>query len=168
MTSHSGRVQTPEERFWAKVDKDGPTVRVDLGPCWVWVAPLRGDGYAGFYLNGRQPKAHRVAYEWAGKVIPDGYDLDHLCRTRHCVNPAHLEPGTEVENARRANAIAGRSYRNQHTGKTHCKRGHAFDEANTYWMRDGGRRYRACTRDARRAQAARQHDCRATLQGEGA
>jgi len=155
VTSRKGSIQTPEERFWAKVDRDGPTVRVDLGPCWMWTTTLNTSGYGQFFLNGRTRAAHRVAYEWTGKAIPDGYDLDHLCRVRRCVNPAHLEPITEAENARRANAVAGRIYRNGNTGKTHCKRGHAFDETNTYRMRDGGRRCRACTLDARRARTAR-------------
>lgn len=69
-------------------------------PCWVWQRSLR-DGY-GVLKNERvQGNAHRIYYERANGPVPDGLQLDHLCRVRACVNPDHLEPVTHLENCRR-------------------------------------------------------------------
>lgn len=59
--------------------------------------------------------------------IPDGLDLDHLCRNRACVNPAHLEPVTRQQNIQRSPLVGA---------KTHCAKGHAYDEANTGWTKN--------------------------------
>jgi hypothetical protein len=95
---------TVEERFWSKVDKNGalPTWTPFLGPCWAWTAGLFPAGYGCFKLDGKSRLAHRLSYEWVIGPIPEGDDLDHLCRVRECCNPAHLEPVTPAENARRA------------------------------------------------------------------
>jgi hypothetical protein len=68
--------------------------------------------------------------------------LDHLCRVRHCVNPAHLEVVTLHTNVTRGNGWAGRNAR-----KTHCKRGHEFTPENTIPLRNGGRECRQCRRE---------------------
>lgn len=117
------------DRFWSKLDKsDG---------CWLWTAACNRDGYGAFSVNGRMVKAHRFAYEELVGPIPDGLVIDHLCRNRECVNPAHLEPVTHVENVRR-----GRPG-DQNRRKTHCPMGHPYDDANT--IHKNGRRFcRAC------------------------
>lgn len=79
-----------DPRFLAKVNKSGE--------CWLWTAATDDDGYGRFWFNGRMVQAHRYAYERYVGVIPDGVGLDHKCRVRHCVNPAHLRPGGQVEN----------------------------------------------------------------------
>jgi len=131
---------TPE-RFWSKVDKRGSD------ECWPWLAATVGGGYGQFRLdgNGRSTVAHRVAYELLKGPIPDGLYLDHLCRNRACVNPAHLEPVTNGENV-----LRGQSPSAINAGKTHCKHGHPFNEENTYWRRTGGRMCRQCKRDTER------------------
>jgi hypothetical protein len=156
-----GRPLEPAVRFWAKVKKDGsvPPGRPDLGPCWVWTAYTSPLGYGRFSAEvaGRRTQvfAHRWAYEQQVGAIPAGLDLDHLCRVRHCVNPAHLEAVTARENVLRGGMPNGALSR-----RTHCGRGHPFDAANTYYRPDGGRRCRKCAalqvaRSARRYQAER-------------
>ena len=92
------------ELFWRKVSKGDD--------CWLWQgARTRGGGgfYGSFRLEGRSRGAHRIAYEWERGPIPDGLVLDHLCRTTLCVNPAHLEPTTIVENVRRGQTAVHRA-----------------------------------------------------------
>lgn len=81
------------ERFWAKVDKSGD--------CWIYTGSKSTNGYGTVRFNGGYGLAHRIAFTLTKGAIPDGLDLDHLCRTRACVNPSHLEPVTRKENARR-------------------------------------------------------------------
>lgn len=70
--------------------------------CWLWTGYVAAGGYGEFHLAGRTRKAHRVAYELLVGPVPEGLDLDHLCRVRRCVNPEHLEPVTRQENLRRS------------------------------------------------------------------
>jgi HNH endonuclease len=97
------------------------------GECWVWTRPLDSRGYGRLWFNGRYNRAHRLSYEAYVGPIPVGLELDHLCRNRACVNPAHLEPVTGAENT-----LRGASFAAVNGAKTHCKRGHAFDDSNTY------------------------------------
>ena len=95
--------------------------------CWEWVGEMGVFGYGYACIQGTHKRvfAHRAMYELLRGPIPDGMDLDHLCRNRRCVNPEHLEPVTHRENCRRGNGWSGRNAR-----KTHCKNGHALTPDN--------------------------------------
>lgn len=71
--------------------------------CWVWNKALR-DGYAMFRVNSVTQGVHRWTYEKFKGTIPEGFEVDHLCRVRSCVNPEHLEAVTKEENIRRGNS----------------------------------------------------------------
>jgi hypothetical protein len=87
---------TPTQRFWRNVHKpDNPDA------CWTWTG-YGTQGYGQHFTNGTKTYAHRYAYELTHGPIPDGLVLDHLCRNRLCVNPAHMQVVTLAENARRA------------------------------------------------------------------
>ncbi len=96
--------------FWDKVDKGGC--------CWIWTAGVRG-GYGGFKVNRKLVDAHRYAFELTKGKIPEGLQIDHLCRNHSCVNPEHLEAVTQRENVLRGYGVCANNSR-----KTHCKRGH--------------------------------------------
>lgn len=156
-------------RLWAKVDKNGPVPphRSDLGPCWAWTASLTHNGYPRFKHGGVTYVAHRVVYELLVGPIPDGLELDHLCRNTHCVNPKHCEPVTP-----RVNVLRGETIVAENAAKTHCKRGHPLSGDNLFVRRDGRRRCRTCERasakrqrntdEYRAAHAAAERDRRAT------
>ena len=92
-------LQSPQQRFWAKVNKSGD--------CWLWTAWIQPDGYGLFRLDGKMRRPHRVAWEWANGPIPEGMEIDHTCWTRACVNPAHMRLLSHAENGQnRAGAQA--------------------------------------------------------------
>lgn len=90
-------------RFWDKVDKAGavPAHLPESGPCWFWTGTRSDEGYGSVRWEGPMLKAHRVAYELLVGPIPEGLEIDHLCRVTSCVNPAHLEPVTPAVNVAR-------------------------------------------------------------------
>ena len=69
-----------------------------FGPCWIWQGDVGTTGYAKI---GNSEYGHVVFYERKHGPIPEGLELDHLCRLRCCVNPDHTEPVTHTVNVRR-------------------------------------------------------------------
>lgn len=139
------------ERFWAKVKK--------TEFCWLWLAAKNGDGYGRFAWRGKNRHAHRLAYELLRGAIPQGMELDHVCRNRACVNPNHLEPVTHHANVLRGRVGFQREW-------THCQRGHEFTPENTYiYKPTGRRRCRAC-HNVRAGAASKQWRVRTRLQKE--
>lgn len=108
---------TEGERFWSKVDK--------TPDCWLWTAGKDWDGYGIFARDGsRSCRAHRWSYEQAIGPIPEGLQIDHLCRVRNCVRPDHLEAVTS-----RTNTLRGETRAAKNAIKTHCPYGHLLNDA---------------------------------------
>jgi hypothetical protein len=127
-----------EERFWRRVKRGTPS------ECWEWLGAKLHRGHGIFHYTlipgqHQQTTAHRFAYERLVGAIPEGLQLDHLCRNPGCVNPAHLEPVTGRENVLRGVGPTAINAR-----KTHCIHGHEFTPENTYRSKKGGRECRAC------------------------
>lgn len=132
----------PQTRFWAHVDKRSPN------ECWAWTAAIASTGYGAFSIGKRYILAHRFAYESTIGPIPEELTLDHKCRNRACVNPAHLEPVT-----RGANTLRGKTISAENTLKTHCPQGHEYSETNTYYLKNH-RNCRSCHRERERVRRA--------------
>lgn len=115
-TSRGHRVPAAErmQKFIDKTSEHG---------CWLWRGSLNNYGY------GRLDRtySHILAWETANGPVPDGMELDHLCRTPACCNPSHLEPVTRQENQRRGMGPTGVNAR-----KLRCIRGHDLSGANLY------------------------------------
>ena len=129
-------MNTTADRFWAKVTRD----RED--GCWEWTGGMTS-GYGRFFVGGQsRPKqvgAHRWAYQHLIGPIPDGLQLDHLCRNRACVNPAHLEPVSQRVNVLRGEGLSAKQAR-----QTHCRHGHEFTPENTRMAKGRKRHCRQC------------------------
>ncbi len=124
--------------------------KIDARGCWLWRGQIDRHGYGQISVGNLTKQAHRVSFEAFRGPIPDGLDIDHKCRVRHCVNPKHMEPVPRRVNILRGQGICGNNAR-----KTHCKHGHEFTPENT--LRHGnGRKCLTCARAAvRRYQARR-------------
>lgn len=139
------KIRSAAERFWPKVDADGD--------CWLWTGSQAGGGY-GWFMGGKGKSipAHRWAYEHLIGEVPEGLDLDHLCRVRRCVNPDHLEPVT-----RHVNVIRGAGGK-LNAAKTHCPAGHEYADSNLIIDSKGRRRCRICRRATGAAYDRRQRE----------
>ena len=138
------KAQRAIERFCAKV--------LIADECWGWSAGKTRDGYGTFSLNGRLKYAHVFSCELLIGPIPDGLELDHLCRNPSCSNPAHLEPVTHRENLLRGVGMTAKN-----AAKTHCAKGHAYSPENTLFRNGHHRVCRTCkqARDAERRARSR-------------
>lgn len=123
------------ERILSKIQRTG-------ADCWNWVAATNSNGYGLVSIEGSAKLAHRVVYTELVAPIPDGLTIDHLCRNKVCVNPAHLEVVTIAENNRRAAETI-----------TTCRNGHRLEGDNLRIKRRARgvqRECVTCTREASR------------------
>lgn len=127
----SGTIKKPtfNERFFSFINK--------TETCWIWTGALNEAGYG--MISDRSVKsgstakrAHRVSYEIHKGEIPPGLHILHTCDNPKCVNPGHLILGTNLDNVKDMVSKKRHWAHNQ----THCKNGHEFTEANTYYYKD--------------------------------
>ncbi|MBP7594322.1 MAG: HNH endonuclease [Candidatus Microthrix sp.] len=134
-------------------------LRVVPGSWCIEFTGSKVNGYGQVRRNNRMVKAHRLAYELFVGPIPDGLQLDHLCRNRACVRPDHLEPATGVENLARGETVNAAN-----AAKTACLEGHPYDR--TY---SGARSCSICkrrqSREAKRRQRAAARSNKETVRG---
>ena len=120
------------ESFWQRTSPEPNT------GCWFWLGnsyqSIRGGEYGLVRVGSKSRRAHRWAYQYFKGSIPDGLELDHLCRNTLCVNPDHLEAVTHKVNMERGIVAA----------RTHCKRGHLLNGANLVFWNKGARGCRTC------------------------
>lgn len=126
------------KRFAAKV-------LVNPYGCWNWVGCANSEGYGDFWIYGANIRAHRTSWRLFKGEIPSGLTIDHLCRNRKCVNPAHLEPVTKRENVLRGEGLCAVNAK-----KTHCPKGHIYSGPNlAVYGRNRKCRRCICERDKR-------------------
>lgn len=124
--------EDPLVRF-SKLYAKSPELSFNGAPCWIWIGAIKtktGYGSFGWKHRSQTISAHRASYLLHVGEIPNGFHIDHLCRVRSCVNPAHLEPVSCSENLRRGEV--GHYLRDKQLAKTHCPAGHPYSEENTY------------------------------------
>lgn len=111
-------------RLWRHLDRSGE--------CWVWTGALN-TGYGRVHVGPgrRSAYGHRVLYEMLVGPVPEGLDLDHLCRNRACCNPDHLEPVTRQENLLRGDTLTAAHAADSDCGFAGCKNCRRFHQATS-------------------------------------
>lgn len=133
------------EDFWSRV-------RITPAGCWEWLGTKLPSGYGQFSLKGLNHYVHRMMYEMYKGTIPDGLEIDHLCRNPRCVRLDHLEAVTHSKNVQRG--LAPQILRARARAKIHCKLGHPLNGLSK-------RGWRYCLTCCRRRDRVRQRRIRA-------
>jgi hypothetical protein len=134
-----GQYKTFEEKVMAKVSIQSAGYKTD---CWIWQGRINAFGYGSIsptkYSKSKTTVAHRHVYEEKIGKVPEGKDLDHLCRNRSCVNPEHLEPVSRLENILRGELVALR------VNPDFCKNGHPWVPENRIKSKGNATTCRLC------------------------
>lgn len=117
------------DRLFSRIDRPN-----GFAECWLWTGHQDRGGYGEITVMYRKMRVHRLMYTLTLGPIPEGLELDHLCRNRACCNPLDLEPVTHAVNTSRGERAL----------KTHCVAGHPFNELNTVHLTVRGRPTRQC------------------------
>ncbi len=117
---------TLTERFWSKADRSGGP-----GACWPWLGGVDRDGYGYFHISRQKQRANRVAFSLSGKDAGAAPLLRHTCGDAACVNPGHLVPGTDLENAQDREAM-GRTARGERNARAKITEAQAVDILRRY------------------------------------
>jgi hypothetical protein len=136
--SRGGQNKNTIERIYALFDLHS------LEGCWPWPRSKTHNGYGQVGFDGKVRLVHKVLYEDIFGPVPNGLQLDHLCRRRSCGNPFHLEAVTLQENVTRGEAGINMRI------KTHCPYGHEYSTQNLINTSSGFRRCKVCHRDRER------------------
>lgn len=136
------RPQMTAERLFAN------TLPEPNSGCWLWTGSYNQFGYGRANLNGQRVVAHKASFILHRGPVPDGMELDHICRVRLCVNPSHLEPVTKLVNVRRG--MSGIHHAEKQRAKQECPKGHPYSGTNLFTRRKTG--YRECRECMRQRQ----------------
>lgn len=122
-----GSLEAAGKRLWAKVNKNGPVVKPELGPCWIYTSTSERKGYGVIWFDGKVRFAHRLSWMLAGRTLTDGMVIDHMCSTPKCVHPDHLREVDARTNGTENNVspIAANAK------LEHCPHGHPYSPENT-------------------------------------
>lgn len=137
--------------------------RINIDPstgCWLWTGAQSGPGYGSVVHEGRNTTPHRAVYRILRGEIPEGLELDHLCRNRLCCNPEHLEAVTHKENLHRSPHFVNGGWDwvrdpSKRTRGTHCRKGHERTSENAYIGKNGQWKCRVCLREWKAERRAR-------------
>lgn len=138
------RIEDLPDRLRRKVSENPST------GCWEWTGYTPPSGYASSSFNYKKMYIHRVVLELSGVEIPDGMQVDHVCRNRKCCRPNHLDVVTGAENLRRGNGASAVNFR-----KTTCKHGHPLFGDNVRIRKSGKRQCMECQRQHDSVERAR-------------